>query len=50
LIEDLVAIARLLFRSWRTAKVPQHKLRQLTLVGKQLCESLELGKAPVATQ
>ena len=50
LIEDLVAIARMVFRSWRVAKVPEHKLRQLTLVGKQLCEALELGKAPLATQ
>jgi hypothetical protein len=50
LLEDLVAIARMVFRSWRAAKVPEHKLRQLTLVGKRLCEALELGKAPVATQ
>jgi hypothetical protein len=50
LIEDLVAIARMVFRSWRAAKVPEHKLRQLTAVGKMLCEALELGKAPIATQ
>lgn len=50
LIEDLVAIARMVFRSWRAAKVPEHKLRLLTSIGKRLCEALELGKAPVATQ
>lgn len=45
-----MAIARMVFRSWRAARVPDHKLRQLTAVGKKLCEALELGKAPIATQ
>lgn len=50
LVEDLVAIARMIYRSWRAAKVPEQKLRQLTVVGHRLCEALELAKAPVATQ
>jgi hypothetical protein len=50
LVEDLVAIARMLYRSWNAAKVPTHKLRALTAVGRALCEALELSKLPVATQ
>lgn len=49
LILDLVAIARLLFRSWRAARVPEHRLRALTKVGKQLRQALELSRMPVAT-
>jgi hypothetical protein len=50
LLEDLLAIARMLYRSWRAAKVPHRKLQQLTVAGHKLCTALELGKAPVATQ
>ena len=50
LVEDLVAIARMLYRSWRAASASQHKLRALTAIGRQLCEALELAKLPLATQ
>jgi hypothetical protein len=49
LVEDLLAIARMLYRSWRAKKVPQHKLRQLAQVGKNLRAALELARMPVAT-
>jgi len=49
LIEDLVAVARMLYRSWRAKKATQHKLRQLSLVGRKLRQALELAKMPVAT-
>jgi hypothetical protein len=49
LVEDLVAVARMLYRSWRRAGAPQHQLRNLAAVGRQLCEALELGKLPTAT-
>ncbi len=49
LIEDLVAVARMLYRSWRAKQVPQHKLRQLAQVGRKLRQALELAKMPVAT-
>jgi hypothetical protein len=50
LLEDLLAIARMLYRTWRGAQVPHRKLQQLTVIGHKLCTALELGKAPVATQ
>jgi len=49
LIEDLVAIARMLFRSWRSSRAPEHKLRELTRVGQKLRQALELSGMPVAT-
>ena len=49
LIEDLVAVARMLYRSWRAKKASQHKLRQLSQVGKKLRQALELANMPVAT-
>lgn len=39
----------MLYRTWRANGVGQHKLRALSEVGRQLCQALELGKAPVAT-
>jgi hypothetical protein len=49
LILDLVAIARLLFRTWRAQRAPEHRLRSLAKVGKQLRQALELARMPVAT-
>jgi hypothetical protein len=49
LVEDLVAIARMLYRSWRAQRAPQHKLRELTAVGRKLRQALELASMPVAT-
>lgn len=49
LVEDLLAVARMLFRKWRAAKAPQHKLRELERVGKKLRQALELARLPVAT-
>jgi hypothetical protein len=49
LVEDLVAIARMLFRTWRAQHAPQHKLRELTKVGQKLRQALELSRMPVAT-
>ena len=49
LVEDLVAIARMLYRSWRAQKVPQHRLKALIEVGSKLRQALELAKLPVAT-
>ena len=44
-----MAIARMLYRSWRAARAPAHKLKALAAIGSQLCEALELSKLPVAT-
>ncbi|MEP7051034.1 MAG: hypothetical protein ABJB12_11805 [Pseudomonadota bacterium] len=49
LIEDLVAVARMLYRSWRAKDASQHKLRQLSQVGRKLRQALELAKMPVVT-
>ena len=49
LIEDLVAIARMLFRTWRAQSAPSHKLRELAKVGQKLRRALELSRMPVAT-
>lgn len=49
LVEDLLAIARMLYRSWRAGRAPQHKLRELTKVGQRLRQALELSRMPVAT-
>lgn len=49
LVEDLVAVARLLYRSWRAKKVPRHRLQALVDVGSKLRQALELSKLPVAT-
>jgi len=49
LISDLVAIARLLFRTWRAERAPRHKLRELASVGQRLQHALELSQMPVAT-
>ncbi|HYP88283.1 MAG TPA: hypothetical protein VEQ59_09015 [Polyangiaceae bacterium] len=49
LVEDLLAIARMLFRSWRAQPVPAHKLRELAKVGQKLRQALELSRMPVAT-
>jgi len=49
LIQDLLAVARMLYRSWRAKKASPHKLRQLSPLGKQLRHALELAKMPVAT-
>lgn len=49
LIEDLLAVARMLFRTWRAERAPAHKLRELAKVGKQLRQALELSRLPVAT-
>jgi hypothetical protein len=49
LVEDLVAIARMLFRSWRSRGASARKLRALTEVGRKLRQALELSAMPVAT-
>ncbi len=49
LIQDLVAIARMLFRAWRAERVAPHKLRELASVGQRLRQALELSRMPVAT-
>ncbi|HXK17864.1 MAG TPA: hypothetical protein VNG33_08680 [Polyangiaceae bacterium] len=49
LLQDLLAVARMLYRSWRAKKASQHKLRQLSQLGKKLRQALELAKMPVAT-
>jgi hypothetical protein len=49
LIEDLLAIARMLFRSWRARRAPPQKLRELTGVGQKLRRALELSRMPVST-
>jgi hypothetical protein len=49
LVEDLLAIARMLFRSWRAQGVSQHKLRELVQLGQKLRQALELSRMPVAT-
>lgn len=49
LMQDLIAIARMLFRSWRASGVPERKLRELTRVGQKLHQALELSNMPVAT-
>ncbi|HYQ14242.1 MAG TPA: hypothetical protein VEQ58_00735 [Polyangiaceae bacterium] len=49
LVEDLLAIARMLFRSWRAQSAPAHKLQQLAKIGQKLRQALELSRMPVAT-
>lgn len=49
LVEDLVAIARMLYRSWRAQRAPQRRLQALAEVGSKLRQALELARLPVAT-
>ena len=49
LVQDLLAIARMLFRTWRQQGVPSRRLRELSRVGQHLRQALELARMPVAT-